>query len=131
MELTMTPMGVPDEVLLNAQLIQAQLLVCTHAPEITCLTRDIYDVNLEIHSMNSGNGTLLIQIDLGDLYTEYTVTMLGCLKLIPSVLVHLNQRIEDNVNLLYETVSQYKCKHTMCLTNLELWDNYANYPVPQ
>ena len=63
--------------------MQAQLLVCTHTPEITCLTRDIYDVNLEIHSMNSGNGTLLIQIDLEDLYTEYMVTMFGCLKPMP------------------------------------------------
>ena len=127
----MTPTGVPDEVLLNAQLMQAQLLVCTHTPEVTHLTRDIYDVNLEIHSMISGNGTLLIQIDLEDMYTKYTVTTFGCLKLMPNVLVHLNQRIEDDINLLYETVSQYKCKHTMCLTNLESWDNYANYPVPQ
>ena len=111
--------------------MRVQLLVHTHTPEITHLTRDIYDADLEIHSMNSGDGTLLIQIDLEDLYTEYTVTMFGCLKPTPNILIYLNKRIEDDVNLLYEVVSRYKNKHTMCLTHLESWDTYANYPIPQ
>ena len=31
----MSPTGVPDKVLLNAKLMQAQLLVSTHTPEVT------------------------------------------------------------------------------------------------
>ena len=68
----MSPTGVPDKVLLNARLMQAQLLVSTHTPEVTWLARDIYDVNLGIHSMKSGDGALLIQLDLeGLIYRIY------------------------------------------------------------
>ena len=86
----MSPAGVPDEVLLNARLMQAQLLVCTHTPEIIQLTRNIYDVDLEIHSMKSGDGALLIQIDLEDIFTEYTITTFSCHKPAPNILIQLN-----------------------------------------
>ena len=109
----MTPTNVPDEVLLNAKLMQAQLLICTHTPEITLLIKNIYDIDLELHSMRSGDGTLLIQVDLEDLYTAYTVTTFGCLEPTPDILVHLNKGIEDDIKLLYEVISQYKNKHTV------------------
>ena len=51
----MSPAGVTDEVLLNAKLMQAQLLIYTHTPEIIWFTRDVYDINLEIHSMKLGD----------------------------------------------------------------------------
>ena len=86
--------------------MRAQLLVCTHTPEITCLTRDIYDVNLEVHSMKSGDDALLIQLDLEDLFTEYTVMMFGCHKPTSDILTQLNQRIENDVDLLYEAVTR-------------------------
>ena len=129
-EMTMTPAGVPDEVLLNAKLMWAQLLVCTHMLEIIWLTRDIYDVNLEIHLMKSGDGTLLIQVDLEDLFTEYTVTTFSCHKPTPDILIQLNQRIESDIDLLYEAVTQYTNKHTVCMTKGESQDKYTKYPVP-
>ena len=101
----MSPTGVPDKVLLNARLMQAQLLVSTHTPEVAQLARDIYDVNLEIHSMKSGDGALLIQLDLEDLFMEYTMTTFGCHKPTPDILIQLNWRIENDVDLLYEAVT--------------------------
>ena len=107
----------------------AQLLVSTHTPEVIQLTRDIYDVNLEIHSMKSGDGALLIQMDLKDLSTEYTVTIFGCHKPTPDILIQLNQRIENNVDLLYEAITQHINKHTVCTTKGEFQNKYTRYPV--
>ena len=130
LDTTMTPANVPNEVLLNAKLMQLQLLICTHTPEITLLIRNVYDIDLELHSMRSSDGILLIQVDLEDLYTTYTVTTFGCLEPTPDILVHLNKRIEDDIKLLYEAISQYKNKHTICTTSGESQDKYTRYPVP-
>ena len=62
----MSPTGVTNEVLLNARLMQAQLLICTHTPKIIQYVRDVYDINLEIHSMRLGDNALLIEVHLED-----------------------------------------------------------------
>ena len=124
----MSPTGVPDKVLLNARLMQVRLLASTHTPDVTQLTRDVYDVSLEIHSMKSGDGALLIQLDLKDLFTEYTITTFGCHKPTPDILIQLNWRIEHDVDLLYEAVTHVN-KHTVCTTKGESQNKYTRYPV--
>ena len=96
----MSPAGVTGEVLLNTRLMQAQLLIHTHTPEIIQFTRDVYDINLEIHSMKLGDSALLIQVDLEDLFMEYTITTFGCHQPMSNILDQLNQRIEDDIDLL-------------------------------
>ena len=115
----MSPAGVTDEVLLNAKLMWAHLLICTHTPEIIQFTRDIYDIDLEIHSMKLGDSALLIQVDLEDLFMEYTMTTFGCHQPVSNILEQLNQRIEDDIDLLYKAITQHANKHTVCTTGGE------------
>ena len=117
--MTMSPVGVTNEVLLNAKLMQAQLLIHTHTPKIIWFARDVYDINLEIHSMKLGDSALLIQVDLQDLFMEYTVTTFGCHQLTSNILDQLNRRIEGDVDLLYEAITQCTNKHTICTTGGE------------
>ena len=115
----MTPLNVTDEALLNAKLMWAQLLIPTHTPEITQYIGDVYDLTIKLHLMRSGDRTLLIQVDLEDLYTGYTITTFGCLEPTPDILVQLNRRIEGDINLLYETITLCTNKHTICTTKEE------------
>ena len=116
----MTPLNVTDEALLNTKLMWAQLLICTHTLEITQYIQDVYDLTIKLHSMRSGDHTLLIQKDLKDLYTEYTITTFGCLEPTPDILVQLNRRIESDIDLLYETITLCTNKHTICTKKEDL-----------
>ena len=69
--------------------------------------------------MRSGDHTLLIQIDLKDLYAGYTITTFGCLEPTPDILVQLKWRIESDIDLLYETITLCTSKHTICTTKEE------------
>ena len=80
--------------------------------------------------MKLGDGALLIQLDLEDLFTEYTVTTFNCYKPTPDILIQLNQRIENDVDLLCEAVTQYVNKHTVCTMRGESQNKYTRYPVP-
>ena len=44
----MNPTNVPDEVLEQAKLVRAQLLVCMHTPNIIQKMQETYDVIIEI-----------------------------------------------------------------------------------
>ena len=77
----MTPPYVTNKVLLNAKLMQAQLLIHTHTPEITQYIQDVYDLIVELHLMRSGDHTLLIQIDLEDPYIDTLSLHLAVLNL--------------------------------------------------
>ena len=50
--------------------------------------------------MKLGDSALLIQVDLEDLFTEYTITTFGCHQPTSNILDQLNRRIEDNIDLL-------------------------------
>ena len=69
--------------------------------------------------MKLGDNALLIQLDLEDLYTEYTMTTFGCHQPMSNILEQLNQRIEDDIDLLYEGIAQCINKHTVCTTGGE------------
>ena len=64
--------------------------------------------------MKLGDNALLIQVDLEDLFTEYTVTTFSCHQPMSNILDQLNCRIEDDVDLLYQAVTQCANKHTVC-----------------
>ena len=64
--------------------------------------------------MKLGDNALLIQVDLEDLFTEYTVTTFGCHLPTSNILDQLNRRIEDDIDLLYEAITQHANKHTVC-----------------
>ena len=108
----------------------AQLLICTHTPEITQYIQNVYDLTVKLHSMRSGDHTLLIQTDLEDPYTGYTITTFGCLGPTPDILVHLNRRIESDIDILYEAIAHYANKHTICTTKEEPQFKYAKCPIP-
>ena len=64
----MTPEGIPDEVLLQAKLVWAQLLIHTHTLDIVRSIWDLYLINLEICAAELGMDTLFVQIELEDLF---------------------------------------------------------------
>ena len=69
--------------------------------------------------MKLGDSALLIQVDLEDLFTEYTVTTFGCHQPTSDILDQLNRRIEDDIDLLYEGIAQHTNKHTINTTGGE------------
>ena len=69
--------------------------------------------------MKLEDSALLIQVDLKDLFTEYTMTTFGCHQPMSNILEQLNQRIDDNIDLLYEAITQHTNKHTVCTTGGE------------
>ena len=49
----MKPENVPDEVLTQAGIVHAQLLTCTHTPDIAQEILDAYMIGLNIHMMQA------------------------------------------------------------------------------
>ena len=49
----MNPTNVPDEVLEQAKLVRAQLLVCMHTPSIVQMIQETYNIIIEIRSMQT------------------------------------------------------------------------------
>ena len=67
----------PDESLIQAKVVRAQLLIRTNTPDIVCETLDIYMVGLEIRTMQAGEFKLLVQLDMEDLFTGQTLVTFG------------------------------------------------------
>ena len=61
-----TPENVPDESLLQAKVVHAQLLIRTNTPDIVHEILHIYMVGLEIQTMQAGEFKLLVQLDMED-----------------------------------------------------------------
>ena len=61
------PENVPDELLIQANIVRAQLLIKTNTPGIVQEILDIYMVGLEIRTMQVGEYKLLIQLDMEEL----------------------------------------------------------------
>ena len=79
--------------------------------------------------MKLGDSALLIQVDLEDLFMEYTVTTFGCHQPTSNILDQLNRRIEDDVELLYEAITQHANKHNISTTGGKLPDKCIKYPM--
>ena len=55
-----TPENVPDETLIQAKVVHAQLLIKTNTQDIVPKILNIYMVGLEIRTMQAGEFTLLV-----------------------------------------------------------------------
>ena len=66
----MKPENIPDEVLTQAGIVCAQLLICTNTPDIVQEILDAYMIGLDIWTMQAGEHKLLIQLEMEELFSE-------------------------------------------------------------
>ena len=112
----MKPENVPDELLIQAKVVCAQLLIQTNTPDIVWEILDIYMVGLDIQTMQAGEYKLLIQLDMEELFSGKTVTTLGYIKPKGDILAELRQWIDTDTETLYTIIAQQERKHTICMT---------------
>ena len=72
-----TPENVPDETLIQAKVVHAQLLIKTNTLDIVREILHIHRVGLEIRTMQIGEFKLLVQLDMEDLFTGQTLVTFG------------------------------------------------------
>ena len=87
----MKPENVPDELLIQAKVVRAQLLIKTNTPDIVHEILDIYMIGLDIQTMQAGEYKLLIQLDMEELFPGKTVTTFGYFKPKGDILAQLRQ----------------------------------------
>ena len=75
--MNITPENVPDEALLQAKVVCAQLLIKTNTPDIVREILHIHSIRLEIRTMQAGEFKLLVQLDMEDLFTGWTLVTFG------------------------------------------------------
>ena len=112
----MKPENVPDELLIQAKIVHAQLLIQTNTPDIVQEILDIYMIGLDIQTMQAGEYKLLIQLDMEELFSGETVTTFGYIKPKGDILTQLRQWIDTDIETLYEITAQQERKHTICMT---------------
>ena len=101
----MKPENVPDELLIQARIVHAQLLIQMNTSGIVQEILNTYIVGLEIWTMQAGEHKLLIQLDMEELFSEKTVTTFGFIKPKGDILVQLRQCIENDIETLYEIIA--------------------------
>ena len=69
-----TPENISDELLIQAKVVHAQLLIKTNTPDLVWEILEIYMVGLEIQTMQAGEYKLLIQLDMEKLFSGKTLT---------------------------------------------------------
>ena len=111
----MNPANIPDEVLEQAKLVRAQLLVHMHTPSIIQVVKDTYDIVIEIQSMQTQGGRLFVQVDLLDVYTEQEMTTYCCLMPKPDIVQQLTEKVEEDIDALYKLAAQNGC-HSILAT---------------
>ena len=112
----MKPENIPDELLIQAKVVCAQLLIQTNTPDIVREILDIYMIGLDIQTMQAGEYKLLIQLDMEELFSGKTVTTFGYIKPKGDILAQLRQQIDTNIETLYKVITQKGRKHTICMT---------------
>ena len=112
----MKPENVPDEVLTQARIVHAQLLIRTNTPDIVQEILDAYMIGLDIWTIQAGEHKLLIQLEMEELFSEQTVTTFRFVKPKDDILRQLRQQIDNDMESLYEIVAQQERRHTICMT---------------
>ena len=112
----MKPENVPDELLIQAKVVHAQLLIKTNTPDIVWEILDIYMVGLDIQTMQAGEYKLLIQLDVEEIFSGKTLTTFRYLKPKGDILAQLRQQIDANIEALYKITTQQGRGHTVCMT---------------
>ena len=112
-----TPENVPDETLIQAKVVHAQLLIKTSTPDIVREILDIYMVRLEIRTMQAGEFRLLVQLDMEDLFTGQTLVTFGYHQPTDDIIVKLKQQIDTDIDTLYQVIAEQPGRgHTVCMT---------------
>ena len=112
-----TPENVPDETLLQAKVVRAQLLIKTNTPDIVHEILDIYMVRLEIQTMQAGEFRLLVQLDMEDLFTGQTLVTFGYHRPTDDIIIKLKQQIDTDIDTLYQVIAEQPGRgHTVCMT---------------
>ena len=87
----MKPENVSDELLTQAGIVCAQLLICTNTPDIVWEILDAYMIGLDIQMMQAGEHKLLIQLDMEELFSKQTVTTFRFIKPKDDILTQFRQ----------------------------------------
>ena len=72
----MKPENIPDELLIQAKVVCAQLLIQTNTTDIVWEILDIYMIGLDIQTMQTGEYKMFIQLDIEELFSGKTVKTL-------------------------------------------------------
>ena len=112
----MKPENIPDELLIQAKVVCAQLLIQTNIPDIVWENLDIYMIGLDIWTMQAGEYKLLIQLDMEELFSGKTVTTFRYIKPKGDILAQWRQWIDTEIETLYKITTQKERKHTICMT---------------
>ena len=112
----MKPENIPHELLIQAKVVHAQLLIQTNTPDIVQEILDIYMVGLDIQTMQAGEYKLLIQLDMEQLSSGKTMTTLGYIKPKGDIVAQLRQWIDTDIETLYAIIAKQGRKHTICMT---------------
>ena len=83
--------NVPNELLAQARMVHAELLICMNTSDIVQEILDTYMIGLDIWMMQAGEHKLLIQLDMEELFSEQTVTTFGFIKPKDDILTQLRQ----------------------------------------
>ena len=112
-----TPENIPDETLLQAKVVRAQLLIRTNTQDIVREIRQIHTIDLEIRTMQSGEFELLVQLDMEDLYTGQTLVTFGYHRPTDDIITKLKQQIDTDIDTLYQVIAEQPGEgHTVCMT---------------
>ena len=66
----MKPENVPNEVLTQAGIVHAKLLIHMHTSDIAQEILDAYMIGLDIQTMQTGEHKLLIQLEMEELFSK-------------------------------------------------------------
>ena len=102
-----TPENVPDETLIQAKVVRAQLLIKTNTPDIVHEILHIHRVGLEIRTMQIGEFELMVQLDLEDRLTGKSLATIGHFQPTGDVLTKLQQRIDTDIETLYRIIQEH------------------------
>ena len=108
--------NIPDELLIQARVVRAQLSIQTNTPDIVQEILDIYMIGLDIWTMQAGEYKLLVQLDMEELFSGKTVTTFRYIKPGGDILTQLRQWIDTNIEARYKITAQQGRSHTVCMT---------------
>ena len=117
-----TPENVPDETLLQAKEVHAQLLIKTNTRNIVREVQQIHMIDLEIRTMQIGEFELMIQLDLEDHLTGKSLATIGHFRPMGDVLTKLQQRIDTDIETLYRIIEELPgINQTVFMTSQGEW----------
>ena len=115
--MNLTPENVPDETLLQAKVVHAQLLIRTNTRDIVREIQQIHTIDLEIRTMQSGEFKLLVQLDIEDLHTGQTLVTFGYHRPTDDIITKLKQQIDMDIDTLYQVIAEQPGGgYTVCMT---------------